>query len=166
MRRKDREVTDFDEIISILENCRVLHLALISEGKPYAVQVNFGYAVKEIAGEKRLFVYFHGAGEGKKIDAIKQNSAVSFCAERFAEVSGGAEACSWTTFYESVIGFGKAKIISDAQEKAAAMDTIMLHNGYHLSAGVRFIAYNAMALAKTAVVAIEVAELTGKRHQK
>ena len=34
MRRKDREVKDFDEIISILDKCKVLHLAMISEGKP------------------------------------------------------------------------------------------------------------------------------------
>ena len=43
MRRKDREVLDFDEIIGILDKCKVMHLAMIREGKPYSVPVNFGY---------------------------------------------------------------------------------------------------------------------------
>ena len=164
MRRKDREVTDFDDIISILEKCKVLHLALISEGMPYSVPVNFGYEVANDSEKRKLFVYFHGAGEGKKIDALKENDSVSFCAESFAQTEGKNEPCAWTCYYESVIGFGRAKILSDSKEKSSGLDTIMLHNGYKLPAGIKFIAYNAMALAKTAVVRIEVDEITGKRH--
>ena len=164
MRRKDREVKDFDEIIGILSRCRVLHLALVSEGKPYSVPVNFGYSVSEENGVKKLSVYFHGAGEGKKLDAIRLNPSVSFCAETGVDVSGGEEACSWTCFYESVIGFGAAEILEDKKERAAGLDSIMVHNGYRLPAGVRAIAYNAMYFAKTAVVKIDVAEITGKRH--
>lgn len=66
MRRKDREIKNFDEIISVLEKCKVLHLAMISDGKPYSVPVNFGYIVREEDGQKKLAVYIHGAGEGKK----------------------------------------------------------------------------------------------------
>ena len=69
MRRKDREVKNFDEIIDILSRCKVLHLALISDGKPYSVPVNLGYTVTEVDGSKKLTVYFHGAGEGKKIES-------------------------------------------------------------------------------------------------
>ena len=54
MRRKDREIKEFDEIIDVLSRCKVLHLALISDGKPYAVPVNFGYAVCERDGQKKL----------------------------------------------------------------------------------------------------------------
>ena len=166
MRRKDREVKNFDEIIDILSRCKVLHLALISEGKPYCVPVNFGYVLTEENGTKNLSVYFHGAGEGKKIDAIKENPSVSFCAETFSETDGDENPCSWTCFYESVIGFGTAKILTDSKERNAGMDSIMLHNGYKLPAGVKFIAYNAMSLARTALVKIEVSEITGKRHLK
>lgn len=166
MRRKDREVKDFDEIIDILSRCKVLHLALISDGKPYSVPVNFGYIVSEENGGKKLSVYFHGAGEGKKLDAIKQNSAVSFCAETGMEVSGGGDACDWTCYYESVIGFGTASILDGKAERAQGLDALMLHNGYKLPAGIKTIAYNAMYLAKTAVVKIDVNEITGKRHLK
>lgn len=166
MRRKDREVKDFEQIIDILSRSKVLHLALISEGKPYSVPVNFGYVVAEEDGERKLSVYFHGAGEGKKLDAIRQNPNVSFCAETGSEVYGNDEACSWTCFYESVIGFGTAEILDDKKERSKGLDAIMIHNGYKLPAGVKIIVYNAMALARTSVVKIEVSEITGKRHLK
>ena len=78
MRRKDREVKDYDEIIDILSRCKILHLALTSEGKPYSVPLNFGYVLEEDADTKKLSLYFHCAPEGKKLDAIKENPELSF----------------------------------------------------------------------------------------
>ncbi len=112
MRRKDREVKSFDEIIDIISRCKVLHLALISEGKPYSVPLHFGYTVTVDDRAKNLTLYFHGAGEGKKLESVKQNPDVSFCAETFADVAGGETACVWTCYYESVICFGKADILT------------------------------------------------------
>ena len=167
MRRKDREVKSFDEIIDILSRCKVLHLALISEGKPYSVPLNFGYVLEEDAGAKKLTVYFHCAPEGKKLTAIKENPEVCFSAESLAEADGDKEkACTWTCYYESVIGFGKAEILTDSDERTKGLDAIMFHHGFNLPAGVTRIAYNAMELARTEVVKIDVAEITGKHHLK
>ena len=170
MRRKDRGIKEFDEIIDVLSRCKVLHLALISDGKPYAVPVNFGFAVHESEGQKKLTLYFHGEGEGKKLNAIKANPQVSFCAETSVETSGSEnapeDACKWTCFYESVIGFGTASLVDDSKERTAGLDTIMLHNGYKIPFGIKTIAYSAMALAHTAVVKIEVSGITGKHHLK
>ena len=167
MRRKDREVKSFDEIIDILSRCKVLHLALISEGKPYSVPLNFGYVLEEDAGAKKLTVYFHCAPEGKKLTAIKENPEVCFSAESLAEADGDKEkACTWTCYYESVIGSGKAEILTDSDERTKGLDAIMFHHGFNLPAGVKKIAYNAMELARTEVVKIDVAEITGKHHLK
>lgn len=169
MRRKDREVKDFDEIISILDKCKVLHLAMISEGKPYSVPVNFGYIVSEENGSKKLSIYIHGAGEGKKVDALKVNPQVCFSAECGVETDSlGAKetACDWTCYYESVIGSGKATFLDRSKEKTAGLDALMMHNGYKIPAGIKVIAYEAMALAKTMVCRIEVEEITGKRHKR
>ena len=35
MRRKDREVTDFDEIVKIIDECEVLRLGLVDGDYPY-----------------------------------------------------------------------------------------------------------------------------------
>lgn len=169
MRRKDREVKDFDEIISILDKCKVIHLAMISEGKPYSVPVNFGYIVREEDGIKKLSIYIHGAGEGKKVSALKENPSVSFSCECGAEVNSlgdKEDACSWTCYYESVIGFGKVRFLEKSPEKTDGLDSLMFHNGYKIPAGLKRIAYSAMELAKTMVACIDVEEVTGKRHAR
>ena len=153
MRRKDREIKDFDTIIDILSRSKILHLALISD-------------VSEDTNCKKLSIYFHGAGEGKKIEAIKENPIVSFCTEAYADVSGSDAACYWTCYYESIIGLGNATILQSRKERTQGLDSLMLHNGYKLPAGVKFIAYNALSLAKTAVVRIDVTDITGKCHFK
>lgn len=42
MRRKDREITDFNEIMKIIDKCDTCRLALIDEEYPYIVPLNFG----------------------------------------------------------------------------------------------------------------------------
>ena len=70
MRRRDREVTDSNEIIHILDTGKVLHLGLVDQGKPYIVPMNYGYILE---GNKLVF-YLHGALEGRKLDIIRNNS--------------------------------------------------------------------------------------------
>lgn len=169
MRRKEREVSDFDEITGILERCKVLHLAMISEGKPYSVPVNFGYVVRETDGGKKLSIYFHGAGEGKKVSALRENPEVCFSCENdvlAGPVSDKDNACNWTCWYESVIGSGVVKFLERSEEKTEGLDSLMFHNGYKIPAGLKKIAYGAMELAKTMVACIEVNELSGKVHRR
>lgn len=47
MRRKDREITDFHELIEIMKKCDVCRIALKDEdGYPYIVPLNFGLEVQ------------------------------------------------------------------------------------------------------------------------
>ena len=62
--------------------------------------------------------------------------------------------------------FGTASLVEDSKERTAGFDSIMFHNGYKMPPGIKTIANNAMALAHTAVIKIEVNEITGKRHLK
>ena len=44
MRRNDREITDSREILSIVNECKVIRLAMLDEqGLPYIIPLNFGY---------------------------------------------------------------------------------------------------------------------------
>ena len=47
MRRKDREVTGFSEIMKIVEQCEIVHLGLSDGDYPYIVPMNFAYEVRE-----------------------------------------------------------------------------------------------------------------------
>jgi len=42
MRRKDREITDFNEIVQLISSMKVLRLGLIDDDFPYIVPLNFG----------------------------------------------------------------------------------------------------------------------------
>ena len=46
MRRSDREITDLGEILSIINDCKVIHLAMVDDGEPYLLPLNFGYACR------------------------------------------------------------------------------------------------------------------------
>lgn len=43
MRRKDREVTDLNQIFDIASRCSVAHVGMTDHGKSYVVALNFGY---------------------------------------------------------------------------------------------------------------------------
>lgn len=68
MRRKDREVTEMEEIQQIFDECKVCRIGIMDENGPYIVPVNYGY-VRE---EGKVILYIHGAREGKKIDLIRK----------------------------------------------------------------------------------------------
>ena len=44
MRRADREVTDVDGMIDIIDHCKVCHIALMDGEWPYIVAMNFAYS--------------------------------------------------------------------------------------------------------------------------
>lgn len=67
MRRLDREVKEFQDIVAIMERCDVCRIALNDNGYPYILPLNFGMTV---TGEK-IELYFHGATEGIKYDLIE-----------------------------------------------------------------------------------------------
>lgn len=46
MRRKDREITDFQEIIATIKKCDVCRLAWNDQDYPYIVPMNFGLDVQ------------------------------------------------------------------------------------------------------------------------
>ena len=74
MRRKDREISGRENILAIVNKCEYMTLALCDGGEPYAVTVNFGVLEKE----GKLFLCFHCAKEGKKLDIIEKNNRVAF----------------------------------------------------------------------------------------
>ena len=47
MRRKDREITDFDEMMKIIAKCDTCRLALFDDEFPYIVPLNFGTNIEE-----------------------------------------------------------------------------------------------------------------------
>lgn len=78
MRRKDKEISEFEQIEAILKRERVCRLALSENNTPYLVPLSYGYANKTL--------YFHSAPEGKKIEILRTNPKLCFEIESNIEV--------------------------------------------------------------------------------
>ena len=57
MRRKDREVTDFNTIVSIIDECHIIRIGLSDGDYPYIVPLNFGYRLEG----QQIYFYIHGS---------------------------------------------------------------------------------------------------------
>ena len=152
MRRKDREVTDFAEIISILQKCDVCRLALNGDGYPYLLPLNFGLFV---AGD-RVELYFHGALEGRKYELMEKNPRASFEVDCGHRLVSDPAAGYCTMEYESVVGRGHIVFLPE-EEKLRALD--LLVRQYHKDG----FAYSRAALSRTRVFKLVVEEMTAKR---
>ena len=156
MRRKDREVTDYRQILEVLHSAHVCHLGINDEGHVYVVPVNYGYDTYN----GKLFLYIHGAGEGRKLTAIRKNNQVGFEMEVNTMLSGADEACAYTMKYKSVIGEGIASELFDAREKVKALNHIMEHETGRLNWY-----FPSHAVANTSVIKIEVAHISCKENK-
>ncbi len=121
MRKREREVTDPAEIRSILDQCKILHLGLSDDGQPYVVPLNYGYLIED----GKLTFYLHGATEGYKYEVLKKNPKVSFAMECNAVPFEGKTACQYGMSYRSLMGKGKAVLITDPEEKQRGLSVLM-----------------------------------------
>jgi nitroimidazol reductase NimA-like FMN-containing flavoprotein (pyridoxamine 5'-phosphate oxidase superfamily) len=155
MRRKDREVTDIEEILRIVSQCKVCRLALAEDNQPYVVPLNFGYEYKN--GE--LSLYFHGAREGKKIDILKKNPEACFEMDGAHQLIEGREAAQYSFAYESVIGFGAVEFVEGDEEKSHGLNLLMAHQ-----TGKGDFTFPAGQLQTVEVYKIKARSFTGKRR--
>lgn len=150
MRRSDREITDRAELEEMLRTQQVLHLGLWDGAEPYVVPLNYGF--------DGTALYVHSALEGRKLDAMRAHSRVCFTVTGEQQVVPGEAPCGWSVKYRSIIGYGQARLLETPEEKAAGLNVIMRQ-----LAGREF-EFPAEALAKTAVIRIEITEMTGKSN--
>lgn len=159
MRRKDREVTDLNQIFDIVSRCSVAHVGMTEHGKPYVVALNFGYERK---GDS-LILYFHSAYEGRKMEILKENPSVYVqmnCVDEF--ISGSHEnPCAFCWRYDSVMGAGMVEFLETPEEKAHALNCMIQHLGKTEDC-FQFPAEN---LKRTCVYRVCIDAPTGKHHE-
>jgi len=122
VRRKDRQVEDASKIMDILQKADVCRLAMCDDNVPYIVTMNFGFGKDGLAS-----LYFHSAGEGKKINILKKNNLVCFQADIEHEFFLHSTSCGCSMKYQSVVGMGRISFVNDLSEKIEALQAIMTH---------------------------------------
>ena len=109
MRRQGQYLPE-NEVIDILTNATSGTLALMGDdGYPYAVPMSHLYRDGKL--------YFHCAGEGHKIDAVRRCDKASFCVIEQDKVYPE----EFTTLFRSVIAFGRIRIMENMEEKIVAL---------------------------------------------
>ena len=155
MRRKDRQITDPDQIETILQSADVCRLGLSDDGIAYIVPMHFGVG-KE--GSK-LCLYFHSAPEGRKLDLIGKTGRASFEAEAGYQLAEDEKACEFSCYYQSVIGHGSISVLRGDEDKLRALRCIMEH--YTEKADWEI---SPEMLHGVAAIRLEIGEMTAKAH--
>lgn len=107
--RRNRQQLSAEQVREVLLRGTSGVLSLLGDdGYPYGVPLSYVFH-----GER---LYFHCATEGHKLDAIRREEKASFCVIDQDHVIPE----KYTTFYRSVIAFGRIRILEDREEKKTA----------------------------------------------
>ena len=149
MRRKEREITDIEEIEQVIKKAKVCRLGLVDNDGAYSVPVCFGY--------ERNSLYYHSAPEGRKVELIKKNNKICFEIDTDVEIVNAEKPCGWTTKYRSVVGTGRAYILKRDEEKVHGLSLIMKQYSEGKTT------FDFEKLDSVLLVKIDIESMTGKK---
>ena len=152
--RRFKQALSPEECQAVLERGTSGVLALSGDGGwPYAVPLSYVYADGKI--------YFHSAKSGHKVDAIRSCPRASFCVIDQDHIVPE----EYTTYFRSVILFGRARILQDAEEIHSSIT--WLAEKYHPTAALEFqeaaIQRESAALC---MVELQIDHMTGKEAKE
>lgn len=134
---------------SIISKANVCRLGLSVDNIPYIVPLNFGY--------RDSCLYFHTPKVGKKMDMIKTNSRVCFEMDIDHEVVRAENPCDSSMKFRSVIGYGRASLLDEIEEKRRALDIIVEHYSGQVNE------YKEKMVDHLSVIKVQVESMTGKK---
>ncbi len=159
LRRQDRAMA-IDECTQLLDRALVGRLATTDEdGGPYVVPMNFVYVPLDRT------IVLHCATSGHLLDNLAFSPRVCFeVDEPGAVIASGGFACDTSHLYKSVICFGRARVLEDAQEKHQALDLFVQKYVDRLMPD-REYEPEMMMIDATVAISIEVERMTGKQRR-
>ena len=147
LRRKDRAM-DRDQAWRLLEKGEYGVLSTVSaDGQPYGTPLH--YALMDGA------IYFHCATSGHKLDNIAANDRVSLCVVGRCEVMPD----QFATLYESVVVFGRATEVFEADKQKALEALLDKYSRDYLAEGLE---YTRKVFSKARVFQVSVETVRGK----
>ena len=154
MTKRERQITDPNQIEAILDTATVMHLGLAVDNEPYVVPLNYGYTMED----GKLVIYLHSGQRGKKLDMIRSNPRVFFEMDCNRVPFEGVMPCQYGMVYSSIMGRGEAHIVEDVEEKKKAMTILM-----KTQTGKDF-TFEDRLVSMVAVIRVDVAEYTAKHR--
>lgn len=155
MRRKDREITDLERVLTIIDTCDCCRLGLVDGEEAYIVPMNFGYEQRDDGFD----LYFHCAGIGRKMELIPRQKAVAFEMDTGHALKEGKIGCDFSYYYQCVMGKGEIQTLKDLNEKLHGLQKIMEHY-----TGKQIWGFAPEAMDKIKVLKLTVSEWSCKAH--
>lgn len=120
MRRKEKEITELEDIKQVISSCSYCDLAIMDSEYPYIVPMNFGVEYND----GQISLYFHGATKGTKVDLLNSNKKVAFSMCTEYSLKEGNSPCNFSMSYKSICGKGNVSFL-DGMDKKHALSIIM-----------------------------------------
>jgi len=147
--RRHKQLLPTDEVAAVMARCTNGVLACASDdGYPYAVPLSYVYYKNKI--------YFHSAKAGHKIDSIKRDPKVSFAVVDEDTIVSE----EYTTYYRSVIAFGKARIAEGAERLEAFRALVEKYSGDQPEESKRG---KIEECTQSDIIAVDIEHMTGKQ---
>ena len=119
IRYSERAILDDETLISLLETAMVGRIGMLAEGEPYIVPMNYAY--ERAVGGPLGRVIIHGANQGRMLRALATHPAVCFEIDTYLATIPDPVLCEYDTAYASVICQGKARLLTDLEERTLAL---------------------------------------------
>ena len=146
--RRGKQLLCMEDTIAVMDRCTNGVLACLGDEEyPYAVPLSYVYFNNKI--------YFHSAKTGHKIDSITKNPKVSFSV--IDEDTIVSE--KYTTYFRSVIAFGKARIVEGDERLEAFKALVEKYSGDQPEEAKH---KEITGCTQAYVIAIDVEHITGK----
>lgn len=143
-----------EETEALLRRLAVGHLGLCIDEQPYVVPLHYLY--------ERGKIYFHSKRGGLKMEYLQANPQVCFEADELISLVKAPSACEFTAEYRSVIAYGKARLVEDAEEKQAVVNKL----AEKYAEGTSFEPTTRKAAEAIAIVEVSISEMTGRANER
>lgn len=159
MRRQDR-AKDETWIREYLHAATWGFLALVGEdGLPYVHSNLFAF------DEERRCLWMHGYRSGRMRSCVDACPQVAFSAAGMGRMLPGATALNFSVEYASVVVYGAARVVEDAEEATHGLRMLMEKYAPHLRYGEDYEGIPAKDLERTAVYRVDIEAWSGKQKE-
>ncbi len=134
-------------------------LATDDEGQPFIKPILFAYAEEENA------IYIHGALAGRMRSNLENNPRLSFCVAEMGRLLPADTAMAVGVEYASVVVFGRAELLADADQARHGLQLLLDRYFPHLKPGVDYRQIIKEELDSTAVYRITIESWSGKEDR-
>jgi nitroimidazol reductase NimA-like FMN-containing flavoprotein (pyridoxamine 5'-phosphate oxidase superfamily) len=158
VRQRDLAVENEAWIRSQLREAPYGVVATDSEGQPFINPLIFAY------DEEANAIFFHTGRQGRIFSNVSANPRVCFNVCRMGELVARPAACEFGVEYDSVIVFGKARVVEDLEEARRALKLLLAKYFADLHYGQDYTPITPQQLARTAVYRLQIEAWSGKRN--